>query len=69
MNIENEYTWRDFEIIDTHTHVFPRKVSAKAAYNIGRFYDLPAQHNGSCEELLENGAPYMLRGNNAPTGN
>ena len=60
MNTENEYTWRDFEIIDTHTHVFPGKVSAKAAYNIGRFYDLPAQHNGSCEELLENGAPYGI---------
>ena len=57
---EHDYTWRDFEIIDTHTHVFPAKVSVKASDNIGRFYDLPAQHDGSCEELLANGSQYNI---------
>ena len=52
---EKTYPWSGYEIIDTYTHVFPSKVSAKAAYNIGRFYDLPSRHDGSCEALLANG--------------
>ena len=36
-NEKEKESWREFEIIDTHAHVFPSKVSSKAAYNIGRY--------------------------------
>ncbi len=45
-----------YEIIDTHTHVYPEKISLKAARNIGRFYEVEPHHNGSVNELISNGS-------------
>lgn len=42
-------------IIDTHAHVFPEKIAAKAAGSIGKFYDIPMSYDGSVEKLLEAG--------------
>ena len=42
-------------IIDAHTHIFPRKIAAKAASSIGEFYSLDMQFDGMTHELLEEG--------------
>ena len=42
-------------IIDAHTHIFPRKIAAKAASSIGDFYSLDMPFDGMTHELLEEG--------------
>jgi predicted TIM-barrel fold metal-dependent hydrolase len=39
-------------IIDFHAHVFPDAIARKASDNIGRFYGLPIQFDGTLESLL-----------------
>lgn len=56
-----DYTYRDFEIIDAHTHIYPSKIAVKASESIGHFYGLPAGHPGSPEELLKNGAKFGVK--------
>lgn len=51
-----------FEIIDAHTHAYPKKIALKAARNIGRFYELEPNHDGSIEELRANGEKYGVDG-------
>ena len=47
----------DFTIIDSHCHVYPDKIAAKASQSISVFYDnCPVQYNGSLGELLTAGA-------------
>ncbi len=41
------------EIIDIHTHIWPDKISLRAADNIVNYYSLPRQGNGSVSGLLE----------------
>ncbi|MDR2753190.1 MAG: amidohydrolase, partial [Oscillospiraceae bacterium] len=38
-------------IIDAHVHLYPDKIAAKAAQNIGAFYDLPMAYDGSLAQL------------------
>lgn len=38
-------------IIDTHTHVYPAKIAAKAAENLGHFYEFTVQESGTLETL------------------
>lgn len=40
-------------IIDSHAHIFPEKIAAKASVNIGRFYDLHMEYDGTVRKLLE----------------
>ncbi len=56
-----DYSYEDFEIIDSHTHIFPSPIAEKAAKNIGDFYDLPPSHNGSPEGLLQQGSSYGIK--------
>lgn len=42
-------------IIDTHAHIFPPKISEKAVGSISDFYETPMQHKGEAEALLESG--------------
>lgn len=49
------YTYKDFEIIDAHSHIFPEKISKKATIAIGDFYDLPMYSEGSSDKLIESG--------------
>jgi predicted TIM-barrel fold metal-dependent hydrolase len=51
-----------YEIIDTHTHIYPDKIAAKAAEGIGAFYDLPPRYNGSVEGLLNAGGKRGVSG-------
>lgn len=44
------------KIIDTHVHVFPRKVAVRAADNITNYYSIPRQGDGSVEGLLAGSA-------------
>lgn len=50
-----DFTYSDFEIIDTHSHIFPERISEKAAANIGAFYDLPMDEIGDSLRLIESG--------------
>ena len=50
-----KYTYKDFEIIDAHSHIFPSKISLKASQAIGDFYEMPMYAEGSSEKLIENG--------------
>lgn len=40
------------KIFDAHVHIFPDKIAAKAAVNIGRFYDIPMHFDGSVAALM-----------------
>ena len=42
-------------IIDSHAHIFPEKIAEKASVNIGKFYDLKMDFDGSVKKLLEIG--------------
>lgn len=44
-------------LIDMHVHIFPDAIAAKAAASIGKFYDIPMNHDGSLSRLLEMQAP------------
>ncbi|MEG1887430.1 MAG: amidohydrolase family protein [Oscillospiraceae bacterium] len=45
--------WYDkFEIIDTHCHIFPQKIAAKASQSIGEFYNINMTYEGSYEGIL-----------------
>ncbi len=38
---------------DTHVHIFPHKIAEKASVNIGKFYDIPMDFDGTVEHCLE----------------
>lgn len=42
----------DREIIDVHSHIFPRKIASRAADNIVDYYGIPRQGDGTKEGLL-----------------
>lgn len=48
-------SFKDYEICDAHTHIFPGKVAVKATDTIGKFYDMKMSHPGDTEHLLESG--------------
>lgn len=39
--------------IDAHAHIFPQKIASKASVNIGKFYDLHMEYDGTVESLLD----------------
>ncbi len=41
-----------YTIIDSHTHVYPDKIAARAAQSIGQFYDIDMRLDGSISTLL-----------------
>lgn len=41
------------KIFDAHCHIFPEKIAAKASVNIGKFYDLHMDFDGSVKTLME----------------
>ena len=42
-------------IIDSHAHVYPAKIAAKASESIGGFYDIKMKYDGSVDALLRAG--------------
>ena len=38
--------------IDSHVHIYPDKIAAKAAKGIGRFYDITIHHDGSITQMI-----------------
>lgn len=52
----HNHSYTEYDICDSHAHIFPSKISLKATNNIGKFYDLPMNGiNGCSEELLKSG--------------
>ena len=45
----------NYEIIDSHSHIFPDKIAGKASANIGHFYGISMSWQGKAEGLLESG--------------
>lgn len=43
-------------IIDSHCHVYPDKIAAKAVEGIGKFYDLSMYYDGKYSTLVEHGS-------------
>ena len=43
-------------IIDAHAHIFPDKIAQKATDNIGRFYDLYMNFDGTADSLINQGS-------------
>ena len=41
------------KIFDAHCHIFPEKIASKASVNIGKFYDLHMDFDGSIKTLME----------------
>ncbi|MCH5199668.1 MAG: amidohydrolase, partial [Oscillospiraceae bacterium] len=41
------------KIFDAHVHIFPDKIAAKASVNIGKFYDLHMDFDGSVGTLID----------------
>lgn len=48
--------YNNYEIIDSHSHIFPAPIAEKATVNIGRFYDIPMNSCGSSEKLVQSGS-------------
>ncbi len=48
-------SYKDYEICDAHTHIFPAKVAEKASIAIGDFYDTKMCYPGDTENLLNSG--------------
>ena len=40
-------------IFDSHVHIYPDKIAAKAAENIGNFYSLEMSFDGTISQLLQ----------------
>ena len=52
----------EFEIINTHAHVYPLKIAAKASEHVGAFYQIPmAFGEGTVEHLLAESVPMGVR--------
>lgn len=52
----------EFEIINTHAHVYPQKIAAKASAHVGAFYEIPmAFGEGTVEHLLGEAVPMGVR--------
>lgn len=43
------------EIIDIHTHIYPKSIAKKATENIGKFYDHPFGTEGTADNLINLG--------------
>ena len=41
------------KLFDSHVHIYPEKIAAKASKTIGEFYDIPMNFDGSIPVLLE----------------
>ena len=62
-------------IIDAHAHIFPDKIAQKATDNIGSFYDLYMNFDGTADMLIKQGnecgvSKYVVRSSRdkAPSG-
>lgn len=44
------------KIIDFHAHIYPEKIAEKAVENVGAFYNLKMQGNGTSENLIKTGS-------------
>ncbi|MBR3691849.1 MAG: amidohydrolase [Clostridia bacterium] len=42
-------------IIDSHAHIYPEKIAAKAAVTIGKFYNIQMDYDGTVDHLLQVG--------------
>ncbi|MCQ2469488.1 MAG: amidohydrolase family protein [Ruminococcus sp.] len=51
----NSEIYGEYEIFDTHAHIFPEKIAENATVNIGRFYGLHMDGCGMSGRLLESG--------------
>ncbi len=51
----DKHDYREYEIFDAHSHIFPGKISEKATLAIGDFYRLPMYKEGTSENLIESG--------------
>ncbi|MBR6918243.1 MAG: amidohydrolase family protein [Clostridia bacterium] len=40
-------------IFDSHVHIYPEKIAAKASENVGKFYDIPMAFDGTIATLNE----------------
>jgi len=45
----------NYDIIDSHCHIYPDKIAQKASQSIADFYSLPVAHNGTVKRLIETG--------------
>lgn len=45
----------DYEIYDSHVHIYPDKIAQKATQSIGDFYDIPMCESGTVAQLVKDG--------------
>jgi len=43
------------KVINSHCHIYPSKIAARAVEGIGDFYDLHMSLNGSVDDLIKDG--------------
>ncbi len=48
-------SFKNYEIIDAHSHIFPEKIAENATENIGHFYGIPMKGCGISEKLIASG--------------
>ncbi len=51
-----------YKVFDIHTHVYPNAIAAKAVTNLGAFYEMPIEGNGTYEELESDGKSFDICG-------
>lgn len=49
-----------YRVFDAHAHIFPNKIAKKATENIGKFYDLSMDLDGTVDTLLRLGDTYRV---------
>ena len=49
------------DIIDFHGHIYPERIAAKAVENVGEFYKLNMQGDGTAWHLIENGRKVNIK--------
>ena len=55
------HDYREYDIYDAHSHIFPEKIANKAAQAIGDFYDIEMRYTGDSERLLQSGSKINVK--------
>ena len=42
-----------YPIVDSHCHIYPEKIAAKAVAGIGKFYDMVLPNSGTAEDMVK----------------
>ena len=54
--------YKNFKVIDSHCHIYPEKIAAKASVNLGNFYNFVVEGEGTYSHLEKQGSEFGVGG-------